>query len=360
MQLQPKALSYVPTLCTRPSEVRGLEKLPGPTKDRLQPLFLLAPWPNAGSLDLTMEKINGAFPGRAYALDIDQDYLPGADAGAISEFLELKDPSNAYENWCSFVAKSPNANPALQLKDMESRGILKQIERFQQLGRTYCLRIELSRFPVNIAAVVSALNQVGSADFFVVIEGGWQPDVLLLAGKVSGLVESELSAISADVRIVVSATSIRTAFTDVEGTKTDAFNNRQLLAALARKHNSRQFVYGDWGSTRPRTYERASAPLPRVDYPLRDSWMFARNKSKGWGYEQSAKAVLNSPEWTDCFPLRIWGEEMIVGASKGAAMAVNSVQKNISARVNIHLHKQAFYDQHDLRLLDLDEPWEDM
>ena len=63
------ALSYVPTLALRASEMNGLEKLPGPTKDRIQPLFLLAPGVKSNSLGKAIERIEKAFPNRPYFLD---------------------------------------------------------------------------------------------------------------------------------------------------------------------------------------------------------------------------------------------------------------------------------------------------
>ena len=63
------ALSYVPTLALRASEMNGLEKLFGPTKDRIQPLFLLAPWVKSNSLGKAIERIEKAFTNRPYFLD---------------------------------------------------------------------------------------------------------------------------------------------------------------------------------------------------------------------------------------------------------------------------------------------------
>ena len=63
------ALSYVPTLALRASEMNGLEKLSGPTKDRIQPLFLLTPWVKSNSLGKAIERIEKAFTNRPYFLD---------------------------------------------------------------------------------------------------------------------------------------------------------------------------------------------------------------------------------------------------------------------------------------------------
>jgi hypothetical protein len=310
---------------------------------------------------MTMKKFEGAYPGRPYILDLDRDYQRGeSDSDAAQEFASLKDETDAYSNWTNFIADYPNATPAIQHARLREHGIVRQIRRVQEEGRTFCVRIELERFPRNLDAIVSALEAVGTADFFFVLEGGLQSNVLDVAARMSGLISGALAAVSANVPIVISATSMRKSFSDIETTKIDAFRNRELVRQIARQHNDRTIVYGDWGSTRPRTYERGSTPLPRIDYPLKDAWMFARSKGNGWGFKEAAEEVVKSPEWEECYPMGIWGEEMILGASRENALAVNSVQKNIAARVNIHLHKQAFYDAQDYRQLDLDEPWTDI
>jgi hypothetical protein len=307
-----------------------------------------------------MKKLETAYPGRGYALDIDRDYVPGSDAGAVFEFGQLKDRTDAYLNWVRFVADYPNAAPAVQYRGLNQTQILTQIRRIQDLGKTFCIRILLKELPPNLPEIVDALNAIGTSDYFIVLEGGWHDNVLLLAAQMSGVIAGELSRLDADVPFVISATSMRISYADIEGTKTDGFTNRALLQQLSRSHNNRRFVYGDWGSTRPRRYERASTPLPRIDYPLRDAWLFARSKAKSWTYREAAEIIVGSPEWQECFPMGIWGEEMIRGAARGGALAVNTVQKNIAARVNIHLHKQAYYDRGNYRMIDLDEPWVDL
>ncbi len=57
--------------------------------------------------------------------------------------------------------------------------------------------------------------------------------------------------------------------------------------------------------------------------------------------------------------LQIWGEEQIIETARNQDIGIDSPQKNISARVNIHLHLQAFYDTPDLGSLNLDEDWQD-
>jgi hypothetical protein len=56
--------------------------------------------------------------------------------------------------------------------------------------------------------------------------------------------------------------------------------------------------------------------------------------------------------------LGIWGEEMIQGTTVNPAFAIDTPQKNVAARVNIHLHRQALYGS-QISGIDLDEDWVD-
>ena len=50
---------------------------------------------------------------------------------------------------------------------------------------------------------------------------------------------------------------------------------------------------------------------------------------------------------------------MIYQTTINEEIGIDTPQKNVAARVNIHLHRQAFYGQTDLGSMNFDEPWED-
>lgn len=200
---------------------------------------------------------------------------------------------------------------------------------------------------------------MGTADFAVLLDGGWVRDPLLLMTQVDGMIRNSLSELNATVPIIVSCTSISQFFTDVEGLTHTEFSNRELVDQLIANNNRRTIIYGDWGSTRPRTYGIASRPLPRIDYPTRQSWIFARNKAKGWDFDDAAKEIVESDVWKKNYGLGVWGEQMIEQTCINPALGINSPQKNVASRVNIHLHRQAFYDIANFVDLNLDEDWED-
>lgn len=354
-----EGIRYVPTLAIRPSEMNGLEQLPGLTKDRLRPVFLLAPWTNANSLSKAVERAEKAFPARPYLLDLDRDYsITNPESDAQLELVELLSTHNCYEKWWEFITASPNAIPCLQLRDQSADCIRTQIARAQEIGREFCLRIVMSRYPLNLTEIVVTLNEIGTADYTIVLEGGWTRDTLTLAARFSGLIGGVLGEVDADVPIVVSCTSMPKEFQDYEGCVSVPFSNRKLVAQIARDHNRRLVVYGDWGSTRPREASgHRQRPLDRIDYPIDEAWIIARNRIEAWNFQHAAEEVVKRSNYWDG-ELNIWGTNMILQTLANPAFGINTPQKNVASRVNIHIHRQVFFGD-DIRGIDFDEDWRD-
>lgn len=354
-------LNYVPTLSIRASEMNGLERLPAATKDRLQPVFLLAPWPNAGELSRATDRIQKAFPHRPFFLDIDRDYLVTNDeAFAQQQWMDLQDPSGNYSNWVGFIETIPLASPCIQVLHQTRAQLVDQILMYQGMGRTFAFRLELNRLPVNIDDVTAAINEVGSADYAVIVDAGWLADTQPARLRVGNLIRTQLANIDANVPVVVSYTTIPKGYANVEGVDFAPFDNRLFVDELKQLTNRQRIIYGDWGSTRPRTHERSGPPKPRVDLAVRNGWLSARNKDEDWGFRDAAAAILESNEWKQQIDgLGIWGEVMIRQTAVNPSLGINSASKNVSARVNIHLHIQSFFNDGDIRGIDLDETWED-
>lgn len=97
--------------------------------------------------------------------------------------------------------------------------------------------------------------------------------------------------------------------------------------------------------------------MDRVDYPTSDAWNISRDKTDGWDFHRAAEAIVEGPDWDG--DLGIWGEEMIQNTTVSPELGIDTPQKNVAARVNIHLHRQAFFGTGDIGGLDLDEAWED-
>ena len=353
---------YVPTLAIRASEMNGLQYLPKATKDRMTPCILLAPWANSGSLNKSIERVEKAFRQQSFFLDIDRDYeFTNLESPSQQRLVELLDPTDAYAHWCNFVVEHEWVMPCIQTRGQSESDIRRQIERYQLADRPYCLRLYMNRFPSNVSEVISALSAVGTADYTIILEGGWTRDPLSLAVWFNGIIGGYLDPIDADVPIVLSCTSMPKMFTDYDGGITRVeFTNHQLVDQIrqARGNRRSRIIYGDWGSTRPREPAGfASRPIDRIDYPTDRTWCVARNRRDEWDFERAAEAILSSPEWEG--DLGIWGEEMIAATAINEELGIDTPQKNVAARVNIHLHRQAFFGAGDIGGLNLDEDWQD-
>ena len=275
--------TYVPTLAVRPSEMNGLEQLPALTKDRMLPVFLLAPWVNSNSLEKTVERAEKAFPNRQYVLDLDRDYeidVPRTDPQR--ELRGLFDSSGCFENWWNFISQFPSIRPCLQLDRQPVACLRTQIEFAQNLNREFCVRIELGRLPGNLSELVETLNAIGTADYFVLIDGGWTLNPLSLSAQVSGIIDNVFGDIDAEIPIVVSSTSMLNNFQDIVNCEEITFGSRDLVRQVAANTNRRYIVYGDWGSTRPREpSSHRQRPLDRIDYPTPSGCVIARNGDEG-------------------------------------------------------------------------------
>ncbi len=342
--------------------MNGLQFLPKATKERMTPCILLGPWANSGTLDKSIERVEKAFRNQSFFLDIDRDYeFTNLESPAQQRLVELLDPAGAYSNWCDFVSKHEWVMPCIQTRGQSEADIRKQVERYQVAGRSYCLRLYMNRFPPNVSDVIAALAALGSADFTVILEGGWTRDPLSLAVWFDGVIGGHLDPIDADVPIVLSCTSMPKMFTDFDGGISRVpFSNHKLVDQIrqARGNRRSRIIYGDWGSTRPREPSGfASRPLDRIDYPTEHNWCIARNRRDEWDFQRAAEAVVSSPEWEG--DLGIWGEEMIEATAINEELGIDTPQKNVAARTNIHLHRQAFYGQVNIGGMNLDEDWED-
>jgi hypothetical protein len=179
---------------------------------------------------------------------------------------------------------------------------------------------------------------------------------MLVAAIATGYTNSFFSTIPPEVPVAVSCTSFPKDFTVYDGTEECAFTNRELISQVQQATNHPKIIYGDWGTTKPRSYGHASAPKNRIDYPTDTSWVIARDQGDPVALRVAAQRITGSPHWSG--DLGIWGEQLIEGTAAGQPFAIDTMPKMYAARINIHLHRQAFYN-HLPPAEALDEAWSD-
>ncbi|WP_370195282.1 MULTISPECIES: hypothetical protein [Aurantimonas] len=353
---------YLVTLGVRPAELSGLKELPGSTKDHLTPLLLLAPWLATTPLSRALDKFEEAFPSRPYFIDIDTYYrINDKPNDAKNLWARLASKPADLESWWGLLADYPYANPCLLMAEQPIERAWDQIRWAREHNRAFCIRMNLaegigSGIPPWMPALVDALADEGANDYTVVFEFGWIHNPLLAAAIAIAYARDFLSAVPPEVPVAVSCTSFPKDFTSYDGIAQVNFTNRALIAEVQRATNHPRIIYGDWGTTRPRMYGHASQPKNRIDYPHDASWVFSRDQDDSVDFKTAAARITGSPYWSG--NLGIWGEQLIEGTAAGQAFAIDSMRKMAAARINIHLHRQAFYG-HLPPPQALDEEWSD-
>lgn len=353
---------YLVTLGIRPAELSGLKELPGTTKDQLTPVVLLAPWLATTPLSRALDKLEQSYPARPYFLDVDTYYEINEKTNEAKElWARLAAKPADLDAWWGLLANYPNANPCLLMAQQTIESARDQIAWARENNRTFCIRANLaegigSGVPLWMPALATELAQEGATDYAVVLEFGWVQDPLLVTAAASGYINTLFSEIPSAIPMAISCTSFPKNFTPYDGTVERPFTNRELIAQIRLVTNRPRIVYGDWGTTRPRNYTPASQPKNRIDYPTDASWIFARDQAESLDFQTAALRITGSDYWSGA--LGIWGEQLIEGTAAGQAFAIDSMPKMIAARINIHLHRQAFYGH--LPPPDaLDEAWSD-
>jgi len=353
---------YLATLCIRPAELNAIKELPGGTKDALTPLILLAPWLSTSPLTRALDKFEEVYPGRPYLVDVDTYYQVNDNVTEAKEqWARIAAKPAHLETWWSVIDEYPNAQPCLLMAEQTIESARAQIAWAREKGRSFCIRLNFaegigSGMPPWMQILVDELVAEGAVDFLVVLEFGWVQNPLLLAAVATGYLQTLLREVSTEIPIGISCTSFPKDFTEFDGLSNCGFGNRDLLGQIRQVTNHPRLIFGDWGTTRPRSYGHARQPKHRIDYPTDTSWAIARDQAESVDLRVAAERVVSSQYWDG--GLGIWGEQMIEDTADGQPFAIDSMQKMYAARINIHLHRQAFYG-HLPPPESLDEEWSD-
>ncbi len=353
---------YLVTLCIRRAELSGLKELPGSAKDNLTPLVLLAPWMATTPLSREIDKFEDAYSGRPYFIDVDTYYQPGEKANdAKDAWAELAKKPADLDVWRSLLLPYPNANPCLLMADASIESAREQIKWAREHNRSFCLRMNMAPgvgpgIPTWTPSLVAELTNEGAVDYAVVFDFGLVENAMDVAPLATGYISSFFSGIPAEIPLAVCCTMFPSDFTVFDGIEELGFSNRDLIVQIRQATNHPKIIYGDWGSTKPRAYAYSSQPKNRIDYPTDNGWVFARDQDDSVSFQVAAKRITGSQQWSG--GLGIWGEQLIEGAAAGQAFAIDSMPKMYAARINIHLHRQAFYG-HLPPPAALDEEWSD-
>ncbi|WP_188237309.1 beta family protein [Sphingopyxis sp. LK2115] len=349
---------YCPTLHARVAEIKALTQLPAATKDRLFPLIIARPWPNAKHLNRTWKKIAEALGNRRFALDLDRmRQNSGGKLAAAAEFDALFVSRNGFANYYDTVSDITEAIPVLRISGGEATQFDAQAHHIDDLDRGLVVRIEYGIVTNPIALVEQVLDRFNDVSFFV--DAGWSRDILSREAWVSAIV-ARIARDNPEIEVVISGSTFPDSFSNIGDRGTNPVGERYLYDSLVRRHNSATLIYGDWGSTRPPSTDQVPMRnVPRIDLPKQSEWVsFRRDKEldEQEDYSDIAQRVVTDIDWP--IDLDIWGTYTIEWTASGEPGAIRSPATAAAARINIHLHRQAFFGANDL-VVDGDEPFTD-
>jgi hypothetical protein len=342
--------SYCPILHARVAEAKALTQLSGPAKDRLFPIIVWRPWPNARVLERTGQKIATALGGRSFAVDLDPTKR-GSGTPAGAEFDRLFDPADGYRSYFEFLQELPNAVPVLRSSPIS---LDDQLVHIEALDRGVVVRIAFNAAADMVEAARTLIQE--TVDVVVLIDAGWATDLLVREAWASAMIQT-ITDVRPDIELVVAGSSFPSAFTNIRGRGQIPVLERRLHTDLVRRHNAAHITYGDWGSTRPPAVEATiMRNTPRLDLPLQNEWICYR-RSDDEGYQELARDLMADPVWPA--QLTIWGTFMISATAEGLPGSIRSPGTAAAARINIHLHRQAFVGA-DVVPGDAEEPYVDV
>lgn len=332
---------YYPTICIRRAEMKAMEKLPETEKLKMLPIVLLAPWLNSIEFENTFKILEKSVGPGPIIVDLDRYFSSTSALPSRQYFGKLLNPIEGPTNWMELIKAHKNYIPCIQFRGISPSLIGMQIETAKALGRGFVLRIELER-DNNLDDVVSHIGMNSNEDILIVLDYGYRDQSEMLELKISNLMD-RLLALSNELRIVIAGSSFPNSFSEFDDfAESKSIDARVIYRNLARKYGNYNFFYGDWASTKPRSYDGGGGtPLPRIDFPTPSSWIIARSKENGWGFQEAAEKVLRLPEWQHR-PM-VWGTGIIEKAAKGLPGGISTGPQAIASRVNIHLYLQNNY-----------------
>lgn len=356
-----ETVSYLPLLNVRPAEMRALEELTNRGKDQLLPYVFLCPWTTAHQLDSALSRIEQAYGDRPIVFDLSLPDIEGSRRPVHDELDELRGSNNGYENWCEFVARSEVAIPSIQI------GVIAQVRDqvifFRDLNREMVIRLPEQAFGAgaNLARLLAELRVPPENVCFLLDFERSTREILGRAAVALGVINAIWGAFPGCF-ISLSSSSFPEGF---DGLTRQEIYERLFFNAVLPQTDAARLIYSDRGSARAeRQGGGGGQPLPRVDYALPNEWSFFREEpadsddpsTRPPAYQAAAVRALDSESWDA--RLRIWGSQMIERTAAGDPDAIISPMRCTAARINIHLHRQLFYNDPG-RLYDTDEDWRD-
>ena len=349
-----KQIKYIPILRMRPAEMKALRHLPGKDKCLMQPLILVKPWANSNNFANTVKTLESAYsPGQNWFADLDKFRKKELDEKirdgeqienpVAIHFLSLFNPENGYENWCEFVRNHDKITPCIQLFDLTQFSL--QVDKLAELKRGLVLRAQPETMSIlsDKTYLAKLLSKSNDNKIGIVIDLHNIENNLNLEFKAAQIYEiiNKIHAVIHPSFISISGTSFPELFVNLPNQEI----KERILFNLVKKSfgEGTNLIYSDWGSTRIKSQTGGNGDVwARIDLPSKQNWKFFRSPIPSRDYCEWAKKAISDESWNP--NLRIWGAQQILDTSRRQPESIICPNHSTSARINIHLHRQIYYD----------------
>lgn len=336
--------NYVPVLHARIAEVRAFKELPEHSKDKILPVFVARPWPNAKEFARSIDRITEAVGDRAFCMDLDSEFESGSPPSAPElELATLLNPNDGFSAYYSKLAELDFAIPVFQLGSFNEASGAQQLARSQQLGRGTIVRFK----PQHTGLLTSLLTVIGDSDpagIAFMVDAGWRRDILQNQAWVLEVCRRVFDR-SPEIPLIITGSSFPATFSDVKAEKDFDIDEKVLFNAVRSSLNAR-FFYGDWGSTRQPSFDKGvKRTTPRIDVPYLNFWRVFRseklvqNGNVRETYAEVAERIVSDPDWEDTPD--IWGKYLLECTAAGLPSGIKAPITASSARINLHLYLQS-------------------
>lgn len=350
-------VDYLPILSIRPAEMDALQELPDRDKNILLPHILIRPWLGSHELRSSMARLQKAYGNRPVIAEVCavENELINSRRPVHDELDVLRQPQDGYARWFDFIGAQDNLIPCIQIGNLDQAE--QQVQRFAELGRGLVIRIPEQALSQSANLAFLAAQHVDPS--LICINFDYERENRHFHTKqiVCIAAINRIRDMSRNINIAVSASSFPDSFV---GVNSQEIYERIFFNEIRDQLGVERLIYSDRGSARAeRQVGGGGTPAPRVDLALDRSWTFFREDGDGADlYERAATRAMGSDGWDPA--LRLWGTQMIEQTSLGIPGGIATPLKSTSVRINIHLHRQLFYNAGPGQLHDTDEDWTDL
>lgn len=332
---------YVPLIKTTDAELRGYSELAMDVKDQLLPLFELTKSRKTklepyGNVEKRMLKIKNVLGDRPFILDLTTH--PDMDNYQIKDLLDKHD---GFKCWREFLESHSDYKiiPVVHVNPDELEETTKLVRWLDSRYEKFVFKAESSdgELPSYLDSIVAGCSDVNK--LLIIIDAQFVENDNFHA-KCAGSIAraNEANDLYGIKNIVIASSSFpRSVYnhtSDCRDSEGSFARFDEKLVAAVTSSTDVNIIYGDYASIHPARYQVGGGTwVPRIDYPLENSYIYTRYRRNVGGYIKAAEEMVLNSMFTalDC-----WGYDEIKASAEGEPNGL-SPSYWIAVRLNLHI-----------------------